>query len=96
MVIEAPMRQTGELHQVDNAEPFGTVLAQAVGGTFNDAAVGLTSVAFCVSHRYFVQAPKVTGCTNRSHPRAILEPRTLEGGGNISLQCRLSYMIIVI
>jgi hypothetical protein len=43
-----------------------------------------------------VQGPKVVGCPNRPILRAILEPRFLDGHGNISLQCRLSYMTIVI
>jgi hypothetical protein len=30
--------------------------------------VGLTSVVFCVSHRYSEQAPELTGRTNRSVP----------------------------
>jgi hypothetical protein len=94
MVIEAAMRQTRELHQVDNAEPFRALLAQTVGGIFNDPIVGLTPVVFYVSHRHSVQGPKV----DEPFPtlRAILEPRFLDGHGNISLQCRLSYMTIVI
>ena len=68
MVIEAAMRQTRELHQVDNAEPLGTVLPQAVGSIFNDPTVGLTPVVFDVSHRHSVQGPKGVGCTNRPHP----------------------------
>ena len=46
----------------------GTVLAQAVGGIFNDPIVGLTSVLFYVSHRHSVQGPKVVGCPNRPIP----------------------------
>jgi hypothetical protein len=85
------MRQTRKLHQVDNTEPFGTLLAQTVGGIFNDPTVGLTPVVFYVSHRHSVKGPKVIDCTNRPHPlRAILEPRFLEGHGNISLQRWLS------
>ena len=97
MVIEAAVRQTRELHQVDNTKPVGTLLAQTVGGIFNDPIVGLTSVVFYVSHRHSVQGPKVIVCTTRPHPlEAILEPRFLEVHGNISLQCWLYYMTIVI
>jgi hypothetical protein len=91
------MRQTRELHQVDDTEPFGTLLAQAVGSIFDNPTVGLTPVIFYVSHRHSVKGPKVVGCTNRPHPlRAILEPRFPDGHGNISLQCWLSYMTIII
>jgi len=97
MIVEAAVRQTRELHQVDNTEPVGTLLAQTVGGIFNDPIVGLTPVVFYVSHRHSLQGPKVIGCTNRPHLlRAILEPCFLDGHGNISLQCWLSYMTIVI
>jgi hypothetical protein len=96
MVIEAAVGQTRELHQVDNTEPFRALLAQTVGGIFNDPIVDLTPVVFYVSHCHSVQGPKV-GCTTRPHPlEAILEPRFLEVHGNISLQCWLSYMTIVI
>jgi len=57
MVIEAAMRWTRELHQVGNAAPFGTLLAQTAGGIFDDPTVGLTSVVFYVTHRHSVQAP---------------------------------------
>jgi hypothetical protein len=72
------------------------VLAQAVGGIFNDPTVGLTSVVFYVSHCYPVQAPKVTGCTIRSHSSEQFWNRILEDDRNISLQYGLAYMIIVI
>ena len=68
MVIEAAVRQTRELHQVDNTKPVGTLLAQTVGGIFNDPAVGLTPVVFYVSHCHSVQGPKVAGCPNRPIP----------------------------
>jgi hypothetical protein len=53
-------------------------------------------VVFYVSHCYSVQAPKVTGCTIRSHSSEQFWNRILEDDGNISLQCRPCYMIIVI
>ena len=79
MVIEAAVGETRELHQVDNTEPFRALLAQTVGGIFNDPIVGLTPVVFYVSHCHSVQGPNVIGCTTRLHPlEAILEPRFLE------------------
>ncbi|MGY3109120.1 hypothetical protein [Bradyrhizobium sp. LM6.9] len=58
MVIEPAVRKTGELHQFDNTKPFGTVLTQAVGGTFNDPAVGLAPMVSYVTHLPSVQAAR--------------------------------------
>jgi len=82
MVIEATMCQARELHQVDNAEPFGAFFAQTVRGIFNDPIVGLTPM---VSHCHSAHGTKVIGCTSRAHPiEAILEPRFLADHGKIS------------
>src|SRR6266487_5466238 len=59
MIVEAAVRQTRELHQVDNTEPIGALQAQTVGGVFNDPIVGLTPVVFYVSHRHSVQGDRL-------------------------------------